>query len=113
MSLGDRVREAWAVLAGVDAQARDAQGRFTKEPEPRKTAPLPSILTPYRGAGQGSSVPKPTAANLRRFAETPVARRAINVVKDRIASMDWQMQSAARLRRSRYPRSRGRAAAGT
>jgi len=37
-------------------------------------------------------VPKPTAANLRRFAETPVARRAINIVKDRIASMDWQIR---------------------
>ena len=30
--------------------------------------------------------------NLRRFAETPVVRRAINVIKDRIAAMDWQVQ---------------------
>jgi phage portal protein BeeE len=37
-------------------------------------------------------VPKPTAANLRKFAETPVARRAINIVKDKIASMDWQVR---------------------
>ena len=80
------------MLTEVDAQARDAQGRFAQEPEARKTAPLPSILTPYRGAGQGPSVPKPTAANLRRFAETPVARRAINLVKDRVASMDWQVR---------------------
>jgi HK97 family phage portal protein len=36
-------------------------------------------------------MPKPTAANLRRFAETPVARRAINCVKDRIACLDWQI----------------------
>jgi HK97 family phage portal protein len=35
---------------------------------------------------------KPTPANLRRFAETPVARRAINIVKDKIASMDWQVR---------------------
>ena len=92
MGLGDRVREAWAALTDVDAQARDAKGQFAKEPEARKTVPLPSILTPYRGAGQGPSVPKPTAANLRRFAETPVARRAINLVKDRVASMDWQVR---------------------
>ena len=37
-------------------------------------------------------MPKPTPANLRRFAETPVVRRAINVVKDKIASMDWQVR---------------------
>jgi HK97 family phage portal protein len=30
--------------------------------------------------------------NLRRFAESPVPRRAINLIKDRIASMDWQVQ---------------------
>ena len=60
----------------------------------RKTKPLPALLTPYRRIPiQGQSVsPKPTAANLRRFAETPVARRAINIVKDRIASMDWQIR---------------------
>ena len=37
-------------------------------------------------------VPKPTPANLRRFAETPVARRAINVIKDRIVGMRWRIQ---------------------
>jgi phage portal protein BeeE len=36
---------------------------------------------------------KPTPANLRRFAETPVARRAINVIKDRIAGMKWRIQA--------------------
>ena len=104
MGLADRVREAWQTLSRgntvtLDAQARDAQGRYSKHPRShteesaaRKTAALPSILTPYRGAGQGPSVAKPTAANLRHFAETPVARRAINVVKDRIASMDWQVR---------------------
>ncbi len=30
--------------------------------------------------------------NLRRFAETPIVRRAINVIKDRIAAMDWQVR---------------------
>ncbi len=73
----------------------------------RKTAPLPSILTPYRGAGQGPRFRKPTAANLRKFAEMPVARRAINLVKDRIASMDWQI----RVRRG-YDAADGRRRAG-
>ena len=34
----------------------------------------------------------PTPANLRRFAETPIARKAINTVKDRIAGMKWRIQ---------------------
>jgi HK97 family phage portal protein len=42
-------------------------------------------------SGVTAVMPKPTAANLRRFAETPVARRAINCIKDRIACLDWQI----------------------
>ena len=37
-------------------------------------------------------MPKATAVTLRQFAETPIARRAINLVKDRISSMDWQVR---------------------
>ncbi len=95
MGIKQRVQDAWDSLRGdvqVEAQARDDQGRFMHVDPTRKTAPLPSILTPYRGLGTSSMLPKPTAANLRRFAETPVARRAINVVKDRISSMDWQVR---------------------
>ena len=95
MGIRQRVSSAWDVLRGtadLEAQARDGQGRFTHADPSRKTAPLPSILTPYRGISQTSTLPKPTAVNLRRFAETPVARRAINVVKDRIACMDWQVR---------------------
>jgi hypothetical protein len=51
---------------------------------------LPSILGPYQASS--SLLPKPTPANLRRYAETPLARRAINVIKDRIASLDWQIK---------------------
>ncbi|WP_254062551.1 phage portal protein [Acidobacterium sp. S8] len=63
------------------AEARVAQ---------RKTLALPSILTPYRMPS--NALPKPTPVNLRRFAETPLVRRAINVLKDRIASLDWQIR---------------------
>ena len=56
----------------------------------RKTLALPSILAPYRTPS--NALPKPTPVNLRRFAETPLVRRAINVLKDRIASLDWQVR---------------------
>lgn len=48
-------------------------------------APVSSASFPRAGTPAGHTlVPKPTPANLRRFAETPVARRAINCIKDRI-----------------------------
>jgi HK97 family phage portal protein len=56
----------------------------------RKTLTLPAILTPVQYPGK--LLPKPSPANLRRFAETPVVRRAINVIKDRVAAMDWQVR---------------------
>jgi HK97 family phage portal protein len=80
MVITERVRNAWQALTRLEAAAAG-----------RKTLTLPSILSPYQRPGQ-VAVPKPTAANLRRFAETPIARRAINIVKDRIASMDWQIR---------------------
>jgi HK97 family phage portal protein len=57
----------------------------------RKTQSLPSVLS-HRGAAIDHILPKPTPANLRRFAETPVARKAINTIKDRIACMKWRVQ---------------------
>ena len=57
------------------------------------------VFVPAGGGGRAGSrgaalhaMPKPTPANLRRFAETPVARRAVNVIKDRIAGMRWRIQ---------------------
>ncbi len=88
MGLRSTVSGAWHKLSAANdgATLRAASGQ-------RKTAMLPSILTPYsqlRGGHQAT--PKPTAVNLRKFAETPIARRAINVVKDKIASMDWKIK---------------------
>src|SRR5271163_4164385 len=57
---------------------------------PRKTLPLPSVLTPMATSTQ--ALPKPTPQNLRRFAETPIARRAINIIKDRVSGMKWRVQ---------------------
>jgi HK97 family phage portal protein len=90
VGLSENVSSLWQRLAGGKTETMQAAG----DRQERKTAALPSILTPYTQAGRGGphAVPKPTAVNLRRFAETPVARRAINVVKDKIASMDWQVR---------------------
>jgi HK97 family phage portal protein len=87
MGVRATVKGVWERLAGIDAAAGDATMGD------RKTAMLPSILSPYQGGrGAQNALPKPTPANLRKFAETPVVRRAINVVKDKIASMDWQVR---------------------
>jgi HK97 family phage portal protein len=77
--------------AGVTMEAAGLDGAS------RKTVPLPSILGPVRPPN--ALLPKGSPANLRRFAESPVPRRAINVIKDRIACMDWQI----RLRRGYTP----------
>ena len=84
MSVKTAVKHLWHALAGEEIVS------VTAAAGARKTAVLPSIMNPQR-SGQAVT-PKPTAANLRKFAETPIARRAINVVKDRIASMDWQVK---------------------
>ncbi len=56
----------------------------------RRTLALPGILQQH-GAHR-DVLPKPTPHNLRRFAETPVARKAINIIKDRVAGMRWRVQ---------------------
>lgn len=91
MSLVAVVREAWGRVAGVHAaRAHDAERRTTAVP-----LIFGHVLNPLRLASGQAIMPKPTAANLRRFAETPVARRAINCIKDRIACMDWRIEAKA------------------
>jgi len=95
MTLGAAVREIWGRVVGSVA-AGGAEGE-------RKTVTTPlaqglgmsSIFAPFRTTGVQNALPKPTAGNLRRFAETPVARRAINCIKDRIACMDWRIEPCA------------------
>ena len=93
MKVADQLRGMWRQAtrpagraggrADVAAGAADAEAQ-------RRTLALPSILSPVQFPGR--LLPKPTPMNLRRFAETPVVRRAINVIKDRVASMDWQVR---------------------
>jgi HK97 family phage portal protein len=92
VKVGEQLREIWRYATRQGGQAGDGRGTDVEagaEAE-RKTLALPSILTPVQFPGR--HLPKPTPANLRRFAETPLVRRAINVIKDRIASMDWQVR---------------------
>ena len=66
----------------------------------RRTVPLPTIFTPGAPTlARAGVMPKPTPVNLRRFAETPIARKAINTIKDRIAGMAWRIQPRRGARR--------------
>jgi len=87
MGLGEVVKGLWSRVSGMEAAAGEGGERKTAV----AVGGWGSIFTPVMGSGMKALVPKPTAVNLRRFAETPVARRAINCIKDRIACMDWQI----------------------
>ncbi len=110
MNIREKVRGALRRIAGVslgEAMAVEASSLWamgpaagegsSNSPEKRRTVALPSNLQAYGygrgGAAWGQAMPKPTPANLRRFAETPVARKAINTIKDRIAGMKWRVQA--------------------
>ncbi|HUY95797.1 MAG TPA: phage portal protein [Terracidiphilus sp.] len=99
MKVTEQIRAIWRQARGGVAERVEAEGE-------RKTLALPSILSPIQFPGR--LLPKPTPANLRRFAETPLVRRAINIIKDRVAAMDWQV----RLRRDYAAGLAGMAAAG-
>ncbi len=87
MGVGSAVKQIWDRVAGMDA-AQDEGARKTV------AAPLVgSIFAPVRGGMPVNTLPKPTAVNLRRFAETPAARRAINCIKNRIACMEWRLEA--------------------
>ena len=99
MNIREKVRGALRRIAGVslgDAVAAEAMG-LSAFNEKRRTAAALSILStfgfPRSGTAWSWLYPKPTPANLRRFAETPVARKAINTIKDRIAGMKWRVQA--------------------
>ncbi|MGP8271938.1 MAG: cell division FtsA domain-containing protein, partial [Terracidiphilus sp.] len=83
MRVGEQLREIWRQAtrhgrqAGSGRKAELMAGAADADAE-RKTLALPAILSPVQFPGR--LLPKPTPVNLRRFAETPVVRRAINVI---------------------------------
>lgn len=88
VGLGMTLKALWERLGSMEAAGAGNEGE-------RKTLATPLngiVYAPFRGVATANALPKPTAANLRRFAETPVARRAINCIKDRIACMDWRIE---------------------
>ena len=100
MNMRDTFRGALRRIAGSDflklqwpaRRPHSALAATSAEPA-RKTVPLPTIFAP--GAPtlvRAGVMPKPTPANLRRFAEMPIARKAINTIKDRVAGMQWRIQ---------------------
>ena len=108
MKIRERVRGAMRRVGEVSLRELLSSALFAVR-DGRRTAGAGSNLAPFSspsfsragilggGSRTGVSaphnlVPKPTPANLRRFAETPVARRAINVIKDRIVGMRWRIQ---------------------
>jgi len=84
-----KIKEHWIEGLGKQALALLGGGRKAETVE-RKTLALPSVLSPY--AFPSRALPKPTPANLRKFAETPGVRRAINLIKERVAAMGWQVR---------------------
>ena len=89
MKITEVVRGAWRRVAGVSGDAgASSNDALAKR---RRTVALPSIFNSY--GPLNDAMPKPTPYNLRRFSETPIARRAINCIKDRIAGMRWRVQA--------------------
>jgi len=82
------------LFAGSRAPRRTAGTGSNLAPFSFADFPAPMVPTAGRRAGMpaAQALPKATPVNLRRLAETPVARRAINVIKDRIAGMRWRIQ---------------------
>ena len=99
MNIRERVRGAMRRVGEVSLREWLSTNLFAGR-DGRRTMGAGSNLAPFSSPSfsrTGVSAPhnlalKPTPANLRRFAETPVARRAINVIKDRIVGMRWRIQ---------------------
>src|SRR5664279_3265569 len=106
MNMRDTFRGALRRIAGArsagsaflnqhwpDRRSAPAALDATSASPARRTVPLPTIFT--SGAptlARAGVMPKPTPVNLRRFAEMPIARKAINTIKDRVAGMQWRIQ---------------------
>jgi phage portal protein BeeE len=107
MNIRERVRGAMRRVGEVSLRELLAENVFGGAGNRRRTAGAGSNLAPLSSRGSvlpvnisRAGVPAPhglvlkaTPVNLRRFSETPVARRAINVIKDRIAGMRWRIQA--------------------
>lgn len=78
----------------LDIIRRRGPGRRAKQPT-RETVAFPSLATPGMGFNVGQAEKrasfKPIPRNLRYFAKTPYARRAINAIKNPVGSLEWEI----------------------
>lgn len=77
-------------MAFTDIIKRVRFGRPRVAP-PRDTAPFPTLIRQGQASGPKRLAVKPTPRNLRFFAKTPYARRAINAIKNPIAMLEWEV----------------------
>jgi HK97 family phage portal protein len=79
MGVVDRLRALFGARKGSAPQTTngDAFWRLT--------------LPGFGGVGRHYPMPKPTPRNLRHFARTPYARRAINAIKNPVAGLDFEI----------------------
>lgn len=75
-------------------------GRLRKAPERETSAYARLMSLGMRGPDKTRPLIKPTPANLRRFARTPYARRAINRIKNPIAQLKWEVKPKANVKES-------------
>lgn len=75
-------------------------GRRPAQPK-RDTNPFPNYAPMGQGRTGSRLVWKATPRNLRYFAQTPYARRAINAIKTPIVELDWEIVPAPGVKESR------------
>jgi Phage portal protein len=78
-------------MAVLDYFKRFRIGRRRHEPQ-RETEQYPSFFTLGQRNDKMRPVWKPTPRNLRMFSHTPMARRAINAIKNPISMLDWEVR---------------------
>jgi HK97 family phage portal protein len=76
-------------------------GRTKNEPD-RTTEQYPFPFGWFSGWGKNQPVMKRTPANLRLLSESPIPRRAINVIKDGIAKLEWSVSAINESEQERY-----------
>ncbi len=82
--------------AGAGGAGEDGRGLEEREEEDggrgceRRHGGVPVAI--QRLGQRAEGLPKATPLNLRKLAETPVPRKAINTIKDRIACMGWRVE---------------------
>jgi len=93
MNITERIRGALRRMSGQVSAGGEQAALAPQRRTTQVYSGLPELWP--TGAAGARTMPKPTPQNLRRFAEIPVARKAINTIKDRVAGMSWRVQPRA------------------